>query len=136
MGTSFLPSVPIRDNRLHVIDIRSLPSLLWTHCPPCIPVLPVMKLLRFEHPLHLVRHRVVRVVTKIRGYLVRTGEYRRARPARYVDGFLVDRLLCHLYWINSTHYSTKSVPHDPRAYYAIGLSTHSYVPVFPLMLLP
>lgn len=74
-----------------------------------------MKLLCFEHPLHLVRHSVIGVVTEIGGYLIRTGEYRRASPARDVEGFLVDRLLCHLYWINSTHYLRNSVlmPHGP-----------------------
>ena len=67
-------------------------------------MLSVMKLLSFEHTLHLVRYGVVWVVSKIRRDLIRGSQRGGASPTRNVQGLLVRCLLRHLHWVNCSHY--------------------------------
>ena len=67
-------------------------------------MLPVVQLLGLEQPLHLIWHRIVRIVAKVRRDFIRTGQYRGASPARNVEHLLVRRLLRHLNGINGSHY--------------------------------
>lgn len=67
-------------------------------------MLPIMQLLCFEYSLHLIRHRVVRVVSEIRRDLVRGGKHRGASPPRNIQHFLIDSLLGHLNRVNGSHY--------------------------------
>ena len=64
-----------------------------------------MHLLSLEQSLNLVRHGVVRVVAKVGGDLVGSGQQGRARPARDIQDLLVGGLLGHLDGVNGTHYA-------------------------------
>ena len=100
-----IPGVTVRNDGSHVVDIWGVLALLRGQFASGIPVLPVMHLLSLEQSLNLVRYGVVRVVAKVGGDLVGSGQQGRARPARDIQDLLVGGLLGHLDGVNGTHYA-------------------------------
>mmetsp|Transcript_26252 Transcript_26252/g.54066 ORF Transcript_26252/g.54066 Transcript_26252/m.54066 type:complete len:519 (-) Transcript_26252:151-1707(-) len=95
-------SVRIRDDGIEVIHHRSLGALLGRHAAALFVLLPVMEQLGLEELIHLVRHRVVRVVRNVGAGLI-GGRGRGARlPAAYIDRGNVLRHLHHLHGVQGS----------------------------------
>ncbi len=100
-----LPSVAVGYDRSQIIDVFCRFPLFSAQLPSRIPMLPVMQLLRFEQPLHLVGHGIVRIISEVRRDFIGGGQQRRAGPPRNVKNLLVFGLLCHLHGVNRAHCS-------------------------------
>mmetsp|Transcript_26250 Transcript_26250/g.54059 ORF Transcript_26250/g.54059 Transcript_26250/m.54059 type:complete len:519 (-) Transcript_26250:151-1707(-) len=99
---SSVAGVRIRDDGVEVVHNGSLGALLGRHAAALFVLLPVMEQLGLEELIHLVRHRVVRVVRNVGAGLI-GGRGRGARlPAAYIDRGNVLRHLHHLHGVQGS----------------------------------
>mmetsp|Transcript_39874 Transcript_39874/g.120412 ORF Transcript_39874/g.120412 Transcript_39874/m.120412 type:complete len:578 (-) Transcript_39874:13-1746(-) len=89
--------VGIGDDRVQIIHARRLGALVGGHAAALLVLLAVVEQLRPEELVHLVRHRVVRVVRHVRARLVRRGGRGAALPPRNVNRGEVLGHLHHLH---------------------------------------
>jgi len=100
-----LPSVAVGYDRSQIIDVFCRFPLVSAQLPSRIPMLPIMQLLRLAQSLHLVGHRVVRIVSKVGRDFIGGGQQRRAGPSRNIENLLILGLLRHLYRVYRAHCS-------------------------------